>query len=321
MPQKKSIIFIYGPTGVGKSDYAVSLAKDLPIEIVNCDVGQFYTPLSIGTAKPDWKNEPVPHHLFDIIKEPVDYTVVEYKKALLSTCADIWKRGAIPVVVGGSGFYLKSLFFTPHEEEETPLLSILSSTSSEPSEPVEHLWQRLESINPERARAIHPHDRYRIERALTLTAHNKKFACLQPRYQDLEVPYLLLCLTRNRENLYHRINERTGKMLQEGWIAEVKGLNEDWRAFLNKKKLIGYDTIQTALQHEIQDWDKVAELIAQKTRHYAKRQMTFWRMLKKALTPYCTAPSAIQEVCINDANAVRKVVMKFLESVEEKDCA
>ena len=111
MHKQKSIIFIYGPTAVGKSDYAVGLADVAPIEIVNCDVGQLYTPLFIGTAKPDWKNEKVPHHLFDVIDEPRDYTVIEYKKALLSVCNEIWARGATPVVVGGSGFYIKSLFW------------------------------------------------------------------------------------------------------------------------------------------------------------------------------------------------------------------
>jgi len=319
MSHKPSLIFIYGPTGVGKSDYAVALAQSLPIEIVNCDVGQFYTPLSIGSAKPDWKQEPVPHHLFDILNEACDYTVVEYKKALLTTCHDIWKRGKIPVVVGGSGFYLKSLFFPPHEE---------CVTSAEPSADYAHektgsLWERLLVANPERAKAIHPHDRYRIERALTMTALHRPSALSILEYEEPDFSYLIFCLTRTRENLYRRINDRTKKMIEGGWIKEVERLEEPWGAFLKRKKLIGYDVIVKALEQQCEDPEVLIPVIAQKTRHYAKRQMTFWRMLKKALEPHCKTPDALHEILLDDDteasfNKVKEVVMKFLTSLRER---
>src|SRR5579871_6624448 len=91
--QKPFIIIVYGPTGVGKTDLALSIAKHLPCEIINMDVGQFYTPLSIGTAKPSWKSEPVLHHLFDTINEPRNCTVVEYRSMVLPLIRDIIKRG------------------------------------------------------------------------------------------------------------------------------------------------------------------------------------------------------------------------------------
>lgn len=320
MPHKPPLIFIYGPTGVGKSDYAVELAQHFPIEILNCDVGQFYTPLSIGTAKPDWQNEVVPHHLFDLLDASRDYTVVEYKKQLLATCQEIWKRGNIPVVVGGSGFYLKSLFFPPHKECEG---------EDETSESYKHeetsmLWNLLLEKNPERAQAIHPHDRYRIERALALTAMDRPCATILPQYESPDFSYLILCLTRPRENLYSRINERTKKMLQNGWIQEVENLKAEWGPFLKRKKLIGYDVILKALEQQDEDRDALIELIAQKTRHYAKRQMTFWRMLKKSFKPHCTAPNRMQEMTLDDDvkksfNLCKEAVMTFLQSLEKED--
>jgi tRNA dimethylallyltransferase len=106
----KYLIIIAGPTAVGKTSLSIQLAKKLNCDIISADSRQIYKEISIGTAKPDWKNEKIPHHLFDVLDEPRDYTVVEYKKALLTICEEIWARGAIPVVVGGSGFYIKSLF-------------------------------------------------------------------------------------------------------------------------------------------------------------------------------------------------------------------
>lgn len=316
MHKQKSIIFIYGPTAVGKSDYAVALANVAPIEIINCDVGQFYTPLSIGTAKPDWKQEEVPHHLFDILDEPQDYTVVEYKKVLMTTCAEIWNRGATPVVVGGSGFYIKSLFFTPSEEVGTTV----EKQESYKDEPTEVLWQKLIEIDPKRVQTLHPHDRYRIERSLILASLNKSASSFQPEYQDLGVPFLLLCLSRERDELYQRINERTQKMITSGWIDEVVDLEKSlWSPFLKRKKLIGYDAILNVLEHP-ESYETLAETIAQKTRQYAKKQMTFWRMLERSLTMNTSAPSMVKELPISNApeslDTFKKVVRDFLKNVE-----
>ncbi len=321
MHKHKSIIFVYGPTAVGKSDYALALAQDLPIEIVNCDVGQFYTPLSIGTAKPDWKNEVVPHHLFDIIDEPRDYTVVEYKKALLTLCEEIWARGSLPVVVGGSGFYIKSLFFPPSKET-----TALTGTDEKfKNETTKELWHQLQTIDPERAQVLHPNDRYRIERSLTLASIERSITSLQPTYEDLGVPFLLLCLSREKEELYQRINERTEKMLREGWIDEVSDLQKSlWAPFLKHKKLIGYDIILAALEHpDAYEYEIVVKTIAQKTRHYAKRQITFWRMLQKALAPHVNASSMLKEVLMSDTqeslNAYKNIILEFLKTVKRNN--
>lgn len=107
------LIIIAGPTGVGKSDVGLALASNINGEIINADVGQLYTPLSIGTAKPEWKESEVPHHLFDVLDKPVDFTVTQYRELLLKTVHDVCNRNRVPIIVGGSSFYLSSLFFPP----------------------------------------------------------------------------------------------------------------------------------------------------------------------------------------------------------------
>src|SRR5260221_12969282 len=105
------MLVLYGPTGVGKTDLALALAEHIPVEIINMDVGQFYTPLSIGTAKPDWKHSTVAHHLFDIIDAPAHCTVTEYRSLVYKKIQEIRERGRLPILVGGSGFYLHVLLF------------------------------------------------------------------------------------------------------------------------------------------------------------------------------------------------------------------
>ncbi len=283
---KKSFILISGPTGVGKTKLVESLAEQLqvqagsPVDIVNGDMGQLYEPLSIGTAKPDWQDSPITHHLFDIIKEPRDCTVKEYRDRLVHTLEDVWQRGHIPILVGGSGFYLKSLFFPP---------TIALSTSCIPQVyqdlPNERLWHELNAIDPLRAQAIKLQDRYRLQRALTIWHETgEKPSGFAPMYQPIG-NCLVIYLTRERADLYEHINERVITMIEAGWIDEVQSLGEAWSAFLHKKKLIGYPEIITFIKQG-KNLDKLHELIdciAVNTRRYAKRQVTFWRSLSEQL--------------------------------------
>ncbi len=145
--KKPFIVIVYGPTGVGKSDLALTIAQHVPAEIINMDVGQFYTPLCIGTAKPEWQSCPTPHHLFDILNTPRSLTVVEYRALLAQKINDISERGKLPIVVGGSGFYLQSVLFPLKAHEDGSLVSpdethTLSS------------WDDLHAIDPERAQSI-----------------------------------------------------------------------------------------------------------------------------------------------------------------------
>ena len=106
------MLIVYGPTGVGKTELSLSIAKTVPSEIINIDVGQLYTPLSIGTAKPDWRSSSIPHHLFDVVDTPKNYTVAQYRTIFYQKVHEIIARGNLPIVVGGSAFYIQPLIQT-----------------------------------------------------------------------------------------------------------------------------------------------------------------------------------------------------------------
>jgi len=276
-PGNSYLVIIFGPTGVGKTDVALKLAQSLPAEIVNIDVGQFYTPFSIGTAKPDWKNEPVTHHLFDIINTPEDFTVSEYRKKFLEVVKEIWKRHHLPIVVGGSAYYVHSLLFPPRAG------TFDSSKDFDSSDDVSMLWEKLNNIDPKRAQQINKNDLYRIKRALEIWhTTGKKPSEFEPFY-DPPSPYTLICLTRDRDDLYERINNRTEQMIKAGWIDEVKSLKSTpWESFLKSKKLIGYLELLEHLDGKM-DLNETISIIQQETRNYAKRQIIFWRRLEKQL--------------------------------------
>ncbi len=281
---------ITGPTGVGKTDVVERLALRLafPVEIINGDVGQFYEPTSIGTAKPEYRNSPIKQHFFDIIVQPRDLTVTEFRDRLLTLMQDMWLRGVTPLIVGGSSFYLQSIFFPPRAGSSKNVPAKIFDQLA--AVPTAQLWLQLQKIDPQRAQSIHPHDRYRIERALIQWYGGSNPSERIPQFEPPGACAFYF-LTRDRHELYARINERVIAMLKAGWIEEVAKLDVSWKEFLLKKKLIGYPEILLALENAqkyelVEDEARLQDLISQiqrKTRAYAKRQITFWRMLRKKL--------------------------------------
>jgi tRNA dimethylallyltransferase len=284
--QKPFVLILFGPTGVGKTDFSLEIARQIPAEIINGDTGQLYTPLTIGTAKPDWKNQSVPHHLFDTVDEPKNITVFEYRQQLIEQVEDIWKRNKLPIIVGGSGFYLKSIFFPPQ----------VCATPGELKVPVadEELWDTVHAIDPQRAENISHNDYYRLRRALAIWQETgKKPSECEPIY-DPPFRFHLIYLSRERDDLYERINERTRYMVEHGWIEEVRSLMDTpWESFLYEKKIIGYDVLLNYLHGNLSEMtlDEVIELIQQRTRQYAKRQKTFWKSLERQLNDAAGASS------------------------------
>jgi len=271
----KKVIFIYGPTASGKTCFADTIADVVSAEIINMDSAQLYTPLTIGTAKPDWKASPHAQHLFDCINEPEHITVHAYRQMALEKMEAIWSRNKIPIFVGGSGFYLKSLLFPTQDS------SIVRTDTKPIFENQSDLWEKLNRVDPERAKAIHPHDIYRIKRALEIWhTTGKKPSVYKPVYNP-PAPFLLVYVTRKRKDLYARINERVLSMVKEGWLQEVSSLlATPWEFFVQEKGFIGYSELLGYIKHAY-DLEYAIELIQQRTRNYAKRQETFWRMLKK----------------------------------------
>ena len=307
--QQPFIMIIYGPTGVGKTDLALSIAEKVPSEIINMDVGQFYTPLSIGTAKPPWKTEAVPHHLFDIISEPRNYTVVEYRSLVSAQIKEIINRGKMPILVGGSGFYLRSLLFPPHEE----LVECGNTPVNYKDQ--ENLWDALFSIDPQRAQQIDKNDTYRITRALHIWEKTGKLpTSFVPLYQPI-ADFLLIHVTRDTQELNERIYKRIVAMIEEGWIDEAKKLLEtEWEDFIRHKKIIGYTQIFDFLKGII-PYDTMISLITHKTRQYAKRQRTFWRMLERDIKQQKNNTASDSIGCIESLNLTNTDIRLYINEL------
>ena len=275
------VIIVTGPTASGKTDLSETLAQRCNGSIINADMGQFYTPLTIGTAKPDWKNKLFDCLLFDILDQPVELNIVKYRAMVLQAVSTIIAQGKVPIIVGGSLFYIKSLFFPPLPQQKTEHFSDVDFTRSTYA-----LWSLLNTIDVDRAKQIHHNDRYRIVRALTIWQQtgvkpSKQQPVFAPAFNTL-----VISLEPARDVLKKRIEMRTCIMLQQGLIDEARTLvNTDWEAFLEKKGLIGYHELFAwirAVQHESL-LDATAGVIVQKTWQYAKRQLTFLSKFKNEL--------------------------------------
>lgn len=274
-------IIILGPTGVGKTDFSLELARSVLGEVVNADMGQFYAALTIGTAKPDWRSyKDVPHHLFDLIDKPVDYSAFIFRNQCKDVINSIAARKHVPLVVGGSGFYGKSLLYSVtspvSDAQFDASVSVVSGQS---------LWEQLNAIDPQRASKIHPNDTYRIERALQIW-HSTGIvpSAFEPVFDPVGT-CLVLFLDRDPEDLKARIAQRTRLMIDQGWIEEVKNLTPAWRHFASDK-FIGYREIAELLElphYGDKDVEKVIDSIVARTHTYARRQRIFWRSLKKDL--------------------------------------
>lgn len=273
----KKILFVYGPTASGKTEFVDRLAQQVPIEVVNMDSAQFYVPFTVGTAKPDWKATPFEQHMFDCIDTPRAMTVREYYERVVPLVKSIQARGNLAVLVGGSGFYLKSLLFPIKiiSQEVSPKNMIITGCAN--------LWQELNEIDPDRARDLHQHDVYRITRALNIWhTTGIKPSLYKPEYNPI-MPYTLVITCRHKEDLYKRINERVLVMLQTDWVKEVASLiNTPWQDFIQQKGFIGYNDIIEYIKGQKQ-LDDVTTSIQQKTRQYARKQESFGRMLMREI--------------------------------------
>lgn len=280
-------IVIAGPTGVGKTDFADLLSKRLNFktEILNADLGQFYTPLNIGTAKPDLLNC-TNYSLFNILDRPENFTVYQFRNLLINKFQNLWQKNIVPLVVGGSAFYIQSIFF-PTESLGKDLYDQNTDFSSFSTL---ELYNRLIVIDSVRANEIDANDRYRIERALSIWYSScKRPSQLVPKFSmPLNSKAIFYYLIRDRQELYSIINKRTQKMFDMGLFDEVMNLDRSWKNFLARKKIIGYNEIITYLEDytnnvNLLDLENLIDQISKRTRNYAKRQLTFWSKLKNML--------------------------------------
>lgn len=306
------LLVLSGPTAAGKTALSLLLAKKLDGEIINADMGQFYSAFSVGTAKPDWQASPIPHHLFDSVTQPTDTSVVAYKKMVTDAVADCVKRGKQPILVGGSLFYIKSLFYPPLR----PVMS------EDLVEPVEASWEALNAIDPERASSIEKNDAYRIRRALQLFySTGEKPSMFQPSFAPMH-DSVVVFINPSREVLYHNINMRCDEMFDVGgWVEEVERcIGTDWEQFIEYKGLIGYREILAWIRNGKQksEYLLLKEFVKQKTRQYAKRQEIFWKKFSqqiahdsqssdKKVEPMTVIPTSLEDMAEKVATSFIKI--------------
>lgn len=270
---KQPLIVIIGPTAAGKTDISFSIAQHYDGEIINADIGSFYTPLSIGVAKPDLRQSSVPCHLFNIIDQPQDLNVVTFKRLVFEKINDISSRGKVPIIVGGSHFYVQSLFYTPREVLTSAALPYNQQLRDNAQA---SLWDQLNSVDPARAASIHPHDTYRLARALQIWHQTGvQPSQLQPEF-SCDYPMVVVEINPPTEILKERINLRSMAMLERGgWIDEAAMfIDTPWESFITRKNLIGYTHIFDFLRNNLTR-DCLVRQIQQETWHYAKRQKKF----------------------------------------------
>lgn len=294
MNEKIPIILLVGPTAVGKTEIGLQLAQLLKTDIISADSMQVYRYLDIGTAKPTKEQQRlVKHWMIDIVNPDEPYNAAFYSRDAEKIIVQLFKENKIPLVVGGSGLYIRALIdgLFPHSEIDLQwrqqFRDSLSSISSE------ELHRQLEKVDPVAASRIHPHDRVRILRALEIFEYfSVPISELQKMHQikKLQFQPLFFGLTMDIKELYAKINFRVDKMLEAGWVKEVEFLRQrGYNSNLKCMQGLGYRRINEYLDGKI-DYKEMVRLIKRDTRRYAKRQLTWFkrdaRVLWKEILPY-----------------------------------
>lgn len=281
---KEKLLIILGPTACGKSALAVELAKKFNGEIISGDSMQVYRGLNIGTAKITLKEaQGVPHHLIDILDPDQAYTVADFQNAARELISDISARGRLPIIAGGTGLYLFSLISPYLFTEETAAVHEVRKRlrARLQEEGAEFMHGLLQAVDPEAAEKIHYNDHQRLLRALEVyLLSGEPISQLQKKSrQKFECSYNLqmVGLTMERSLLYQRIEQRVDKMLANGLVEEVKGLlDKGFSPDLNCMKGLGYEQIVGYLQSKY-DLNEAVRLLKRDTRHFAKRQFTWFK--------------------------------------------
>ncbi|MBU2539198.1 MAG: tRNA (adenosine(37)-N6)-dimethylallyltransferase MiaA [Proteobacteria bacterium] len=279
-PLSAPVLVLIGPTAVGKTALSLALAERFSCEIVGLDSMQIYRHMDIGTAKASLEERArVPHHLLDVVNPDEEYHVARYVADATEACRQIIARGNRPLLVGGTGLYLKSLLEGLFEIPPVPesVRVVLRRRLAEEGRAV--LFAELSRCDPESAARIHPNDTHRLLRALEIfLATGKPWSehLREQKAQPTLSNVLQLGLDCEREMLYERINLRVEQMVEEGLLGEVeKLLAMGYDPSLKSMQSIGYRHMVQFLKGEW-DWDQTLFLLARDTRRYAKRQMTWF---------------------------------------------
>ena len=279
---KKPLVVLTGPTAVGKTKLSISLAKALNGEIISADSMQVYKYMDIGSAKITEKEmDGVPHHLINVLSPFEEFHIVRFQELAKKAMEDIYNRGKTPVFVGGTGFYIqaitKDIDFTEGEEDKQ-YREELSRLAAEKGN--EFLHEMLQEVDKKSAEEIHANNVKRVIRALEFYKENG-FPISQHNEEQKqnETPYNLAYFVLNapRELLYERIDRRVDEMMENGLVKEVQKLKDmGCRREMTSMQGLGYKEILSFLDGEI-PLDEAVRILKRDTRHFAKRQLTWFR--------------------------------------------
>ena len=279
---KKPLIVLTGPTAVGKTSLSISLAKAVNGEIISADSMQVYKGMDIGSAKIRKEEmQGVTHYLVDILEPEEEFHIVKFQELAKAALEEIYAKGKIPILVGGTGFYIQAVTrdidFT-QAEQETSYREELEQFAKEKG--AEYLHEKLREVDSKRAENIHANDVKRVIRALEFYHQNGTPISEHNEEQKQQTsPYNLayFVLTAPREILYERIDRRVDQMMEEGLLEEVKSLRERGchRGMVSMQGL-GYKEILAYLEGEY-PLEEAVRILKRDTRHFAKRQLTWFR--------------------------------------------
>lgn len=286
--QKKPLVVLTGPTAVGKTKASIDLAKAVGGEIISADSMQVYRYMDIGSAKIR-KEEMcgVPHHLIDVLEPREEFHVVKFQKLAKEAMEGIYSRGHLPIVVGGTGFYIQALLydidFTESEQDDAfrEKLSVYAK-----KEGAEALHEKLRLVDPKAAEDIHANNVKRVIRALEFYAQTgERISEHNETERKKESPYQFayFVLNDNRERLYERINRRVDQMLDDGLVEEVRLLKErGYTKDLVSMQGLGYKEILEYLDGDC-TLEEAVYKIKRDTRHFAKRQITWFKREREVI--------------------------------------
>ena len=280
---RKPLIILAGPTAVGKTSLSIRLAKETGGEIISADSMQVYRHMDIGSAKITKEEmDGVSHYLVDVLEPEEEFNVVRFQQMAKEAAEKIWEKGKIPLVVGGTGFYIQALLydidFTENDGDESYRRQLEQKASDE--EGASELYEMLKTVDPKAAQEIHPRNIKRIIRALEfyhqtgrkISEHNET-----QRQKESPYNYAYFVLTDERSRLYERIDQRVDLMMEQGLLDEVRYLKERGvRKDSTAMQGLGYKELYAYLEGEY-PLDEAVRIIKRDTRHFAKRQLTWFK--------------------------------------------
>ncbi|MFP7494002.1 tRNA (adenosine(37)-N6)-dimethylallyltransferase MiaA [Terribacillus saccharophilus] len=277
--EKQKIIVVVGPTGVGKTQLSIDIAKAFDGEVISGDSMQIYRGMDIGTAKVTKEEQQgVPHHLIDIREPDESYSAADFQADVETCVQDIASRGKLPVIAGGTGLYIQAALYGYDFSEAKRDDSYQQQLEQEAQTLGQlHLHKKLQEVDPVQAERIHPNNVRRVIRALEIYHRTgKRMSDHEETEPDARYDAIIIGLEMERELLYEQINLRVDKMLAEGLLEEVKRLVDGGIKDTQSMRAIGYKEFIPYLEGKM-NWEDTVSQLKQNSRRYAKRQYTWFR--------------------------------------------